>query len=182
MGIKRKLYPKGNDLTPGRFSNRSANEIDLRAGFDEIVFGGAGATPHGQKFMIRKMRRDEFGLKIACSCVDELTREPDPAKDCPFCLGEGYYWDEEWVTGYSNHVGADRGVDHRVFYLRYDTEFSYSDKIVEMKLDTEGEPVVPYTRTSIYKPKTITEHRADYGRLEYLAIYCKEDDAIRVCT
>ena len=63
----------------------------------------------------------------------------------------------------------------RIFYFRYDTEISYKDKIIELKLDTEGHPVVPYIRESIYQPSTINRLRSDNGRIEYLTIYCRED-------
>lgn len=113
--------------------------------------------------------------------------------ECPFCLGEGFYWSEAWGVAYSTYVGADGGqanrvrglapgtirVDYKVFYMRYDTNLSYQDKIIEPRLDSEGDPVVPYTREAIYKPQTIVDYRSDRGRIEYLAIYCREQDAIR---
>ena len=92
------------------------------------------------------------------------------------------------------YVGADGGlstrvrqlfpgqvrVDTKIFYFRYDTIISYRDKIVEIELDTEGDIVVPYRREAIYKPQTINKYRADYGRIEYIAVHCREDDAIRL--
>jgi hypothetical protein len=140
------------------------------------------------------MRRDANNSLMVCTCTSSLTGEPDTEKSCPFCLGEGFYWDESWATGYGVYVGADGGnagrvrglkpgsvrIDYRIFYLRYDTDISYRDKIIDPKLDTEGEAVVPYVRESIYKPQTINRYRADNGRIEYIAVYCREDDAIRV--
>lgn len=70
-------------------------------------------------------------------------------------------------------------VDQRIFFFRYDTPIRYGDKIVEMKLDEEGAVVVPYIRESIYKLETIQKYRSDNGRLEYYAIHCREEDAIR---
>lgn len=92
------------------------------------------------------------------------------------------------------YVGADGGlssrvqqlfpgqirVDTKIFYLRYDTAVSYRDKIVEIELDTEGDIVVPYTREAIHTPQTINKYRGDYGRIEYIAIHCRENDAIRL--
>jgi len=191
MGFKRKLYGKKgkkNSITTSSLSN----EIDLRSEFDEIIYGTGGGIPHGKKVIIRKFRVDDDNNLSACSCRDEMTNEGDP--DCPYCLGEAYFWDEDWAVTYSMFVGSDGGltrrnipfqpgtvrVDSKVFYFRYDTDFAYTDKIVEIKLDTEGDPVVPYIRQAIYKPESIVEYRSDYGRLEYLAVYCRENDAIRL--
>ena len=48
-----------------------------------------------------------------------------------------------------------------------------------MKLDEEGAVVVPYLRESIYEPQTIQKMRSDNGRIEYIALHCREDSAIR---
>tara|TARA_Y100000310_G_C20641678_1_gene794302 strand:- start:902 stop:1483 length:582 start_codon:yes stop_codon:yes gene_type:complete len=192
MGFKRKLYPTARGLDASSRTSHS-NEIDLRTEFDDLILGGATSIPHGRKALIRKMRRDSDNNLTACSCVDSSTGEPDTEAECSFCLGEGFYWDEVWTVVYSTYVGADGGmanrvraltpgslrVDYKVFYMKYDTDISYQDKIVELRLDSEGDPVVPYNREAIYKPQTIVEYRSDRGRTEYLAIYCREQDAIR---
>tara|TARA_B100000131_G_scaffold321606_1_gene372809 strand:- start:34283 stop:34879 length:597 start_codon:yes stop_codon:yes gene_type:complete len=196
MGFKRDLYPNSHRSSNIRSSSSSSggsgSEVDLRAEFDEIVFGGPTSIPHGKKVMLRKARVDSDFIPKSCVCKDTLTSEPD--FECPFCLGEGFYWDEEFATCYSVYIGADGGlsgrikqlfpgqlrVDTKVFYFRYDTEISYRDKIVELQLDTEGDIVVPYHREAIYKPQTINKYRSDYGRVEYIAVYCRENDAIRL--
>lgn len=190
MAFKRSLYP--NQGGRSRFSSASGREIDLRAEFDEIVFGGPTSIPHGKQVLLRKARLDDNYKVIDCVCKGALNREAD--LDCPYCLGEGNYWDEELITVYSRFVGADGGlsmreknlfpgqirVDTKIFYFRYDTTISYKDKIIEVELDTEGNLVVPYFRESIYKPETINPYRSDYGRVEYIAVHCRENDAIRL--
>jgi hypothetical protein len=192
MAFKRNLYPSGVKTVSVR-SRYGGGEIDLREEFDDLIFGSANSIPHGKTMIIRRMRRDTDGKLTSCTCVDPQTREPDTESSCPYCLGEGYYWDETWIIGYSTYVGADGGLanrarwlkpgvvraDTKVFYFKYDTVITYDDKIVEVKLDTEGEPVVPYRRQAIYKPQTIVENRSDRGRLEYLTVFCQEFDAIR---
>ena len=190
MSFKRNLFP--NNSESSRSGASSGREIDLRSEFDEIVFGGPTSLPHGKKVLIRKARLDSDHKPIACVCKDDLTKEGAPS--CPYCLGEGFYWDESLETCYSMYVGADGGlstrvrqlfpgevrVDTKIFYFRYDTSISYRDKIVEIELDTEGAIVVPYTREAIYRPQTINKYRADYGRIEYIAVHCREQDAIRL--
>ncbi len=170
----------------------AANELDLRAWFDEILFGYESGVRHGQPILIRHLNRDGNGKPVDCTCKDTITREPDP--DCSYCLGEGYTWHEEWYWSYINFVGSDGGlankikylppgnirVDYKTFYLRYDTPILYGDKPIEVRLDTEGNIIQPLSRKSIYTPQTINEHRSDNGRIEFISVSCREGDALRV--
>lgn len=166
-------------------------EVDLRAEFDTLIFGDKDHIKHGHPILIRNMRRDSDGYPTKCVCVGvEHTTEPDPS--CSYCLGEGYLWDESWDFAYSLHLNADSGMarkwmhvipglqrtDYLVFFLRFDSNIKYEDKIVEVKLDIEGEPIIPYIRRAIYRPSTIPEMRSDYGRIEFIPVFCKEEDAI----
>lgn len=187
MAFKRNLYSK---LTK-KISGNGGQEIDLRQELGHILYGGDGLLPHGKKVLLRVFRLDADDNKIKCTCYDEISTEGSP--ECNFCSGEGAFWDEEWVTCYSTYVGADGGlanrdkglkpgvinVTHKVFYFDHDVVVRYCDKIVEVKLDKDGKPVVPYKRDAIYKPQTIKENRSDYGRLEFTEVYCVEKDAIR---
>ena len=98
------------------------------------------------------------------------------------------------VTGHGySLVGADGGkanrnkriipgemrTDYKVFYLRYDENISYYDKIIELSLDFEGNVIIPYKREFIYRPETIQKYRSDNGRIEYIAVYCREEPSIR---
>lgn len=165
-------------------------EIDLRAEFDNILYGFNGGPRHGHLILLRRLRRDANNIPIACSCTaGGVYKDPDPT--CVYCDGEGYYWDEEWHWCYSMYSGGPVHTatkilpfgaiktDYRTFYLRFDNPILYGDKIVEVKLDTEGNPLVPYIRRAIHNPSTIQEYRSDNGRIEYLAIHCREDNAVR---
>jgi hypothetical protein len=189
MGFVRTLYPSGLSFS----LTGNAREIDLRQEFDNLIYGGPTSIPHGHRVLLRSMRRDDDNGLVECDCKDSLTHEAATERSCPYCLGEGYLWDEDWAVTYSTYIGADGGlggrvtglkpgtirVDTKVFYFRYDTEITYADKIVELQLDTDGDPQVPYKREAIYKPQTIIRYRSDRGRIEYIAVYCKENDAIR---
>lgn len=168
-------------------------EIDLRKEFDDIVFGIGGCKPHNHLVLIRAARKDANNNLIQCACVSSLTGEADAENQCPYCLGEKFIWDERFSRCYSTLVGADGGkgnrqkniqpgeirTDYKVFYFRYDEKISYKDKIIELQLDIEGNVVIPYKREIIYRPQTIQAYRADNGRVEYLAIYCREESSIR---
>jgi len=179
--------------TSQTFSSSSIpqGEIDLREEFDTLLYGGDGEIRHGFYVLVRHMRRDANGMMEDCSCRDPKTRDGD--LDCSYCFGDGTLSDEKWHLTRSDYLGASGGganrgrfippgtirVDYRVFYFRYDAGLRYGDKIVEVQLDEEGEPVVPYVRIVVYQPRTIDELRADNGRIEYFAVYCREDEAKR---
>ncbi len=167
-------------------------EIDLRAELDELFFGYDSGIRHGYPVLLREMRRNERGIRLPCTCRLEFTREPDP--DCVYCDGEGYLWDEKWYWTYSMYSGADTGqasrirymppasirVDYKIFFFRYDVPLKYGDKIVEVALDTEGNVIQPLIRESIYQPQTINRQRSDNSRIEFQAVYCREDQALRL--
>lgn len=172
---------------------KSAREQDLRESFDNLVFGKGGDIPHNHLVLVRKRKQDADGKDIKCNCVNKLSREANAEKNCQFCLGEGYLWNETFVRCYSTMVGADGGktnrtrrvmpgsirTDYKIFYFKFDTIISYKDKIIELRLDNEGGVSVPYERISIFTPETIQEYRSDYGRLEYLAVYAREESSVR---
>lgn len=167
-------------------------EINLREDLDELFFGYKSGIRHGYQCLIRRLERDSTGKPIACTCLDAHRKEPDP--DCSYCLGEGYIWKEGWVWTYSMYSGADSGlsnrityqppgslrVDYKIFFLRFNANINYGDKIVEVKLDEEGKLALPYVRQAIYQPQTINTYRLDNSRIEYIAAYCRENDAIRL--
>lgn len=170
-----------------------ASEIDLRKNFDKLVFGKDGSIPHNHLVLLRQRKTDSSGNHIKCTCLNALTKEGNSEKNCDFCLGEGYIWKEKFHRCYSTLIGADGGksnrtrrvmagvvrTDYKLFYFKYDTKISYSDKIIELRLDNEGKLSLPYQRETIYTPETIQEYRSDYGRLEYLAVYAREQSSIR---
>lgn len=174
------------------FSDGSRSEIDLRERFDDLIYGSNGGIPHGHLVLIRKMRRDSDGERIECSCK-EGDNVSEPSYSCSYCLGEGFLWDEEWRICYSMQTSSESGfvrkyqhvapghvrVDYTIFFFDYRTEIRYHDKIIEVLLDKDGQPVLPYIRSTIYRPETILNFRSDNGRTEYLSVYCRESDAIR---
>jgi hypothetical protein len=175
------------------FDESHGCEIDLRKEFDNIVFGIGGCKPHNHLILIRAARKNSENELIKCACVSQLTDEADGETECKHCLGEGYIWDERFSRCYSSLVGADGGkgnrmkriaageirTDYKIFYLRYDEKLSYRDKIIQLSLDIEGKLLVPYKRETVYRPETIQKYRADNGRVEYIAVYCREDSSIR---
>lgn len=176
-----------------RRQSSGVHELDLRKEFDEIVYGTNGNMPHNHLALIREVRLDANNKRIKCACNSTLTNEPDQENQCQYCLGEGFIWDERFTRCYSTLSGSVGGkadkledyrpgkllTDYKIFYLRYDEKISYYDKIIELSLDLEGNIIIPYKREKIYRPETIQKYRADNGRVEYIAVYCKEFNSIR---
>lgn len=173
-------------------TSTSGEELDLRQEMDDILYGADGGPKHGNLVLVRNFRRDADGYPTECACQDgQTTREPD--FDCSYCLGEGYLWDENWAWSFWQYAGADSGfvrryvrlaagevrVDYKIFFFRYDTSITQGDKIVEIRLDEDGDVELPYVRDAIYKPQTLGKRRSDNGRIEYIIAFCREDDAIR---
>lgn len=176
------------------YSNFSGSEIDLRTEFINFLSGNNGELPKKKTHLLRRMRLDTDNNRIACTCVSSLTREPDEETECPFCLGEGYLWDEVWLYCYSKPVETEKYLASkkvrlpsgdvtsydRSFYCFYDENISYYDKIIELKLDSEGKPTLPYRRQSIYRIEAVSDYRGDFSKREFLVIYCTELSSIRV--
>lgn len=173
------------------FADSNRKEIDLRERMDDILYATKGGIPHGHPVILRTMRRSG-GEKVECTCRTERI-VIEPSYSCPYCLGEGFLWDESWAIAYSMQSSSESGfvrkyqhvapgdvrVDYTIFFLDYRQDIAYGDKIIEVLLDKEGQPVIPYIRSAIYRPETIVSFRSDYGRVEYIAVYCREKDAIR---
>jgi len=173
--------------------HKVSREKDLRRTFDDFILGKSGGVKHAHKVLIRKFRRAQDNQLVKCKCASFLTDEASTETSCNFCLGEKYIWDEQFVECYSTMKGGDSfhsrfrriapgeiRTDYKTFYFRYDTNITYKDKIIEMSLDLEGELVIPYKREVIYRPETIQKYRSDNGRVEYIAVHCREESSIRL--
>jgi len=174
-------------------NSRATNEIDIRSEIEQMFSGTGGEIAKQSTLVLRKMRKNNSGEKIGCSCLSSTTLEPDQEHQCPFCLGQGYLWDEIFIKGYkmpaeaksrlqSQRIGLQPGqmpVYNKIFYVKYNETISREDIIVELKLDIEGAPEPPFRRTSLNRIESLIEYRSDRGRLEYFCIYANENPSNR---
>jgi hypothetical protein len=168
------FYSKALYRTEPSMRNEMINFLD--GAFPEIA--------KKQRALLRKMRRDSSEDLIACACVDANTGEPDKDTWCPYCSGEGNYWDEEWLDVYKIILRSDVGNAFKetllpatlqnipiiLFFTRYTSTITEDDKIIEMRLNTSGTVYQPYTRQAVYRIGTLFDMRSDNGRLEYWKI------------
>ena len=166
----------------------TGTEINMRQEMVNTMDGLWPEISKAQPGLLRRMRRDSSFNLIPCSCVDKITQEPDKDRWCPICHGEGYLWDEEELQLYRTLSGLattnslrDRitspgliNIPLVVFYIRYDSEITRQDRIVELILDDAGDPELPMKRKAIYIPASLWDYRSDNGKLEYWKIYAHE--------
>ena len=162
-------------------------EIDLRQELEDTFNGTSTEIAKAYKILIRRFRLDSVGRKIECVCNQNGEGSKDP--QCNFCLGEGYYWDEEFEDTFKVEVGSESAKARRLifrphgilypeltrFFFRYNTDIVAIDKIIEMEKDTEGNLIQPYRRGVEWRIQQIEEKRSDIGRLEYVIAYCSKE-------
>jgi len=158
----------------------SRGELDLRSEFHDFLFGSGLETAKGRLFILRRPRHDTEGKLIKCPCVDPITQESDQDTPCRYCWGEGFLWDEQWITMYKMliypRVGASRKTEPLVagisyspmayFYCEYQIEPTRKDKIIEIDTNVEGQ-VREYKRLAKYRIITPEPFCSDSGRVEY---------------
>lgn len=164
----------------------SGTEPNMRQELNNTFDGVFPEVSKAQPALLRKMRRDSNNKLILCPCVDVLTHEPDVDTFCNICHGDGNLWDETPIDVYSVVLRSDVGLSSKEdlirpglmnirlvsFYLRSSVDITEQDKIVELVLDTAGNPVRPYRRENLYRITTAIDYRSDNGKLEYWKLDC----------
>lgn len=170
-------------------------EPSMRDEFINMMQGSFPEIAKKQTHVLRKMRTDINGNLIPCTCIDMLTKEPDKDTFCPICFGEGYVWDEQLIKGYKVVISSSVGLSTKEqihgpglsnlayvsFYYNFELPINVfakqvsPDKIVELMLDANGDPVRPYKRKAIYRIGTAIDFRSDNARIEYWKLDCYEE-------
>lgn len=172
-------YTIDTSLSDPYYSGRT--EPSMREELNNMFDGKWPEIAKARPVALRKMRRDNNGDLTPCPCKSPLTGEPDIDTFCTFCFGEGYFWDEILVDTYKVILEGDSSLATRVvptvpsllniplviFYIRSRVDITEKDRIVEIALDNEGSPVLPYRRTILYRIESLIDFRADEGRLEF---------------
>lgn len=171
------LYPRGA-------------EIDMRDEFMRTLLGDDWEKGKRQLFIYRRMRRDALEQLVPCVCLSDVTNEGDRDRFCPYCFGEGFLWDEEWVSGL--HVLARRGgrrsVQKTIFeqwgmidpsfsfmYLPYKVCPSQQDKIISPQITPEGEIIWPIEIMHYFRIDSADPVRNEHGRVELWSVTVREN-------
>lgn len=165
-----------------RFYSNMGTEPNMRQEMINTLDGKYPEVSKKQPAVLRKLRKP----LQRCACVDPNTHEPDKDTFCPFCMGEGYYWDEIAIDVYRVIIKSDVGnalKEHLlapgllnepvvIFYTRSSVDIADDDKIVELVLDPEGQAVQPLQRKKLHRIGTLIDLRSDHGKLEYWKLDC----------
>jgi hypothetical protein len=180
-----------NKSTVRGLYSTSRTEPDMRKELNATFDGVFPEIAKAQKIALRIMKKDDNNKLIPCACVDELTCEPDKDTFCPYCFGEGFYWEEILVDTYKVVIRSSVGLGTKEdifapglinipivsFYFRSDIPINVvkdicPDKVVELETDTEGNLIRPYKRQRVYRIGTAIDFRSDHGKLEYWKLDC----------
>lgn len=174
------------------YGSRGSGEIDLRYELHNILYGTGNETPKAMYGLLRSMNLDSSGNLVRCVCIDKITHEPDKDYYCPICMGERYIWAESLVKFYRVSIstfahGAPTvwnktkeygqvNIASHIFYFEFDTIIKTSDKIIDISLDLEGNIIRPIQREVVWKINDLTKFRADRGRVEFIKVFCNDED------
>jgi hypothetical protein len=185
MSSWKELYPASSSVASSVVTPlpNAVDVVDLRSEFDNLVLGYQGETPIGRPFLFRRMQRDSSDNLVPCICLHDITQEPSRDFPCLYCYGSGYLWDEELVTAYKVVASAPGGSNAAInfpksepgtmylpaarFFLSYSVVPKKDDRIVEIELDSEGDPILPYNRIAVFEFMLVKAMRADNGKIEF---------------
>lgn len=167
------------------FNRKSNVELNLRQELNQFLFGSNMEIPKGQLYVLRSMRLQPgivYPVKEAdlfsCDCKTKFENEPEIDYRCNICDGEGYLFDDRFVTGYKTSRFEYQDIEKykawgkqttslSFFYIESDELISRFDKILEPVIDKEGRiasPVRILKKANIHMAESL---RSDNGRIEY---------------
>ena len=167
-----------------RYAYPRQTEPDMRKELNKMLTGVFPEIAKARPLVLRKMRKDEHGHNIKCSCISPNTKEADKDTFCPYCHGEGCFWDEVWIKGYRMHLEAQGSLTEKLipaglanihqvtFYVYPEADINLElitmdDKIIEVALDAAGLPIEPHRRIEKFRIGQAIDLRSDNGKLEY---------------
>ena len=159
----------------------SRKELDMRKEMSYLLYGSTQEIPKGRLGILKRMRRDNDGKLLRCVCRDRVNDEPDKDTPCPYCFGYGYYWDEVWIVYFRNDdsfrktEGYYKEFEGDIFYVEHNVTVRDEDYIVTLKLDSEGNVIIPVERDKHFKVLSADPFRSDYGRIEFYGIRTIEE-------
>lgn len=171
--------------------------IDLREELHALLFGRVDLIAQGRPFVLRQMTDTQ------CICFDPATggcKTPN----CRYCKGEAYYWTERelvlWMAsgvapvykpgflangqypqtqmGYTDPNRATAYCEWNVFpnYERYTLPSNQAfDKLYALKVDPEGQKVIPEVRINKWKILNVTPLFGDHGRVEFFELSLEKE-------
>jgi hypothetical protein len=105
----------------------------------------------------------------------------EPELRCPICHGEGYVYEDELHLTRRRLVAPEIGlagseaitemgffnINYVVFYFMYYVAPSKGDKIIEISLDDDANPIRPFVHREMYRIALGEPFRDQNGRVEF---------------
>ena len=190
MGLP--LYPadgwSNKKIPPFPFSPaRARSEIDLRDEMKLMLEGNDVYPRRGHWVILRRMDK-----KKPCTCYNRVGQDGEkysldkskynePELRCKICNGEGWLYSDELYLARRRLVAPVIGlagseqmtdigfmnVQYIVFYFQHYVNPSRGDKIIEIALDDNANPIRPFVQKEIYRIAVAEPFRDQNGRIEY---------------
>jgi len=150
----------------------SDGSIDLRNEMADLL------EKHGHYAYLRR----STGRR--CHCWDPSTREADP--NCPHCTSEGWEYEDVKILirktimtdpmtaaflQKSSPIGMF-SVSDQIIWVKYDQKPNRMDKILEVSLGTDGEPITAKKIELIWEVNWAQDYRDKWGRVEFWGCFC----------
>jgi hypothetical protein len=189
MGLS--AYPKGYSSThvPAYpfASTVKQQEIDLRAEMKLMLEGNEVYPRRGHWVLLRRM-----DSRQRCFCWNRKGKDDkkytldkgkynEPEMRCPVCHGEGWVYEDELHLARRVLVSPEIGlagsetmtetgwfnINYIVFYFMYYVAPKKGDKVIEIDLDDDANPIRPFKQREMYRIAIGEPFRDQNGRVEY---------------
>lgn len=179
-------YPKKIPPYPYAISS-TVGEIDLRLEMKALLEGSDNSPRRGHWVILRRMDKRQ-----RCTCWKEknktggdTTRDQgkynEPKLRCPICHGEGWVYVDELHLSRRRLVSPEIGlaaqeqlsdigwfnINYICYYFMYYVNPSKGDKIIEIDLDDQGDPIRPFVQKEMYRVAVSEPFREEHGRIEF---------------
>jgi hypothetical protein len=168
-------------------STRKKSETDLRAEMKIMLEGNEYEPRRGHWILLRRMDKRQ-----RCTCWNRKGKDEEkysvdkgkynePELRCPVCHGEGYIYEDELHLARRRLVSPEIGlaasetmtdigwanINYIVFYMQYYVAPEKGDKIIEIDLDDNANPIRPFKMRETYRIAVAEPFRDQNGRVEY---------------
>jgi hypothetical protein len=166
---------------------RVTSETDLRAEMKIMLEGNDYYPRRGHWVLLRRMDKRQ-----RCFCwnrkgkgdqkySEDKGKYNEPELRCPVCNGEGWVYEDELHLARRRLVSPEIGlagseqmtdigwfnINYIVFYFQYYVAPQKGDKIIEIALDDDANPIRPFKPIEMYRIAVGEPYRDINGRVEY---------------
>lgn len=168
-------------------STRKKSETDLRAEMKIMLEGNEYAPRRGHWILLRRMDHRQ-----RCTCWNRKGKDEEkysldkgkynePELRCPVCNGEGWVYEDELHLARRRLVSPEIGlaasetmadigwmnINYIVFYFMHYVAPQRADKIIEIDLDDDANPIRPFKMREMYRIAVAEPFRDQNGRIEF---------------